>query len=125
MVKNLPAVQETWVQSLIWEDLMEKDLIEEDEKVELHHRCNGHELGQTLGDSEVQGGLACCNPRGRKKSDMTEVTLAHTHSMNNFVIGIHYLISLFQKHITQIKEGKDKRLQTRLYLGIRYFRVAL
>jgi len=37
--------------------------------------------------------------------------------MNNFVIGIHYLISLFQKHITQIKEGKVKRLQTRLYLG--------
>ena len=24
MVKNLPAVQETWVQSLGWEDLLEK-----------------------------------------------------------------------------------------------------
>ena len=29
-----------------------------------HHRCNGHELGQTLGDAEGQGGLACCSPWG-------------------------------------------------------------
>ena len=27
---------------------------------------NGHEFEQTLGDSEGQGGLACCSPRGRK-----------------------------------------------------------
>ena len=26
MVKNLPAVQETWVQSLGWEDLLEKGM---------------------------------------------------------------------------------------------------
>ena len=25
-----------------------------------HDRFNGHELGQTPGDGEVQGGLACC-----------------------------------------------------------------
>ena len=31
----------------------------------------GHELGQTLGDSEGQGGLACCNPQGHKESDTT------------------------------------------------------
>ena len=29
-------------------------------------------LGQTLGDGEGQGGLACCNPWGRKGSDTTE-----------------------------------------------------
>ena len=29
----------------------------EDEMVEWHHRCNGLELGQTLGDSKGQGGL--------------------------------------------------------------------
>ena len=28
-----------------------------------HHRCDGHELGQT-GDGEGQGGLACCSPWG-------------------------------------------------------------
>ena len=26
MVKNLPAVQKTWVQSLGWEDLLEKEM---------------------------------------------------------------------------------------------------
>ena len=35
-----------------------------------HVRCNGHELGQTLGDGKEQGGLACCSPWGRKESDM-------------------------------------------------------
>ena len=33
--------------------------------------CNGYELGQTLGDGEGQGGLACCSPGGHKESDMT------------------------------------------------------
>ena len=36
-----------------------------------HHQCNGHELGQTLGDGEGQGGLVCCSPWGGKESDMT------------------------------------------------------
>ena len=31
------------------------------EKVGWHHWCNGHELGQTPGDGEGQGGLACCS----------------------------------------------------------------
>ena len=31
-----------------------------------HHWCNGHELGQTSGDSEGQGSLACCSPWGRR-----------------------------------------------------------
>ena len=26
MVKNLPAMQETWVQSLVWEDVLEKEM---------------------------------------------------------------------------------------------------
>jgi hypothetical protein len=29
---------------------------------EWHHRCNGNELGQTLGDGDWQGGLAWCSP---------------------------------------------------------------
>ena len=33
-------------------------------------RLNGHE--QTLGDSEGQGGLACCGPWGGKELDTTE-----------------------------------------------------
>ena len=35
-----------------------------------HHRLNGHELGQTLGDSEGLGSLACCGPWGCKESNM-------------------------------------------------------
>ena len=30
----------------------------EDEMAGWHHCCNGHKLGQTLGDGEEQGGLA-------------------------------------------------------------------
>ena len=41
----------------------------EDEMTGWHHRCNGHELGQTLGDGEGQRGLACCSPCGHKESD--------------------------------------------------------
>ena len=37
-----------------------------------HHRLNGREFEQALGDSEGQGGLACCSSWGRKESDMTE-----------------------------------------------------
>ena len=33
--------------------------------------CNGHELGQTSGDSEGQRGLACYSPWGRKEWDTT------------------------------------------------------
>ena len=41
----------------------------EDEMVEWHHWL---EFEQILGDSEEQGGLACCSPWGHKESDMTE-----------------------------------------------------
>ena len=44
----------------------------EDEMVGWHHRLNGHEFEQTLGDTEGQGSLVCCSPRGHEESDMTE-----------------------------------------------------
>ena len=43
----------------------------EDEMVGCHHRLNGHEFEQTLGDSKGQGSLACCSPWGRKELDKT------------------------------------------------------
>ena len=43
----------------------------EDERVGWHHWHNGHECEQAPGDSEGQGGLVCCSPRGRKESDWT------------------------------------------------------
>ena len=42
----------------------------EGEMVCWHHRLNGHEFDQTPGDTERQRSLECCNPRGRKESDM-------------------------------------------------------
>ena len=44
----------------------------EDEMIGRHHRLNGHEFEQTLGDGEGQGSLVCCSPWGRKELDMTE-----------------------------------------------------
>ena len=44
----------------------------EDEMVGWHHQLNGYESESTLGVGDGQGGLACCSPRGRKESDMTE-----------------------------------------------------
>ena len=44
----------------------------EDEVVGWHHRLNGHEFEQTLGDGEGQGSLACCSPWGRTELDLTE-----------------------------------------------------
>ena len=38
----------------------------EDEMVGWHHRLNGREFEQTLGDGEGQGNLVCCSPWGHK-----------------------------------------------------------
>ena len=43
----------------------------EDEIVGWHHRVNGHESEQTLGDSEGQGNLGCCSPWSQKELDTT------------------------------------------------------
>ena len=44
----------------------------EDEMVGWHHRLNGYEFEQALGDGEGQGRLACCSPWDCKKSDTIE-----------------------------------------------------
>ena len=44
----------------------------EGKMVRWHHRLNGHEFEQALGDSEGQGSLACCSPWGYKELDTTE-----------------------------------------------------
>ena len=52
----------------------EKELkrVSKDEIAGWHHRCNEHELGQTPGDGEGQGGLACCSSCGCKELNTTE-----------------------------------------------------
>ena len=41
----------------------------ENEMVGWHHRINGHEFEQTLGDSKGQESLSCCGSWGFKESD--------------------------------------------------------
>ena len=63
MVKNLPAVQETQVQSLGWEDRLEKEMA-------THSRI-------LPGKSHGQRSLVDCSQWGHKESGMTE-PLTHT-----------------------------------------------
>ena len=64
MVKNLPAVQETWVQSLGREDTLEKGMA-------MHSSI-------LSGEFHAQMSLAGYSPRGQKELDMTEqLTLSH------------------------------------------------
>ena len=55
-------------------DWGKKKRVSEDEmaRCPLHPQCNGHELGQTSGGTDGQGGLGCCGPWGHKESDTTE-----------------------------------------------------
>ena len=44
----------------------------EDEMAGWHHQLDRHEFVLTPGAGDGQGGLACCSPLSRKKSDTTE-----------------------------------------------------
>ena len=44
----------------------------QDKMVRWHHRLNGHEFEQALGDDEGQGSLECYSSWGHKELEMTE-----------------------------------------------------
>ena len=53
-----------------WKDWRQEEMrAAEDEMVGRHHWFNRHELGQTLGDGEGQGGLVCCRPWDHEELD--------------------------------------------------------
>ena len=54
----------------------------------MHHQCNGHELRQTPGDGEGQGGLQCYGPWHCKESD----TSGRLNSNNIVIITDNELI---------------------------------
>ena len=60
----------------------------EDEMVGWHHRLNGHEFEQAMGDGEGQGSLMCCSPWGCKELDTTE----RLNNNNHFIIYVHQTI---------------------------------
>ena len=57
-VKNLPAMQKTWIQSLSWEGPPEKG--------------NGNPLQYACLENPMQRSLVGYSPQGRKESDTTE-----------------------------------------------------
>ena len=81
-----------------------------------HHQCNGHGPGQTSGDDEIQGGLACCCPWGHKESDMigqlnSNISLNHsplvtgrktehvgTDADGEVAVGVGVLVLLISTH---------------------------
>ena len=56
LIGKVPDAGKDWGQK--------EKMVSEDEMAGQHHRCNEHELGQTLGDGEGQGGLVRCSPWG-------------------------------------------------------------
>ena len=52
-----------------------------------HHQFNGHEPGQTLGDGEGQGSLACYSPWGSQRVGHNLVTeQQHTLKGTNIIL---------------------------------------
>ena len=69
----------------------------EDEMAGQHHQCNGHELGQTLGDGDGQGGLVYCSPWVCKELN-TSGQLNNNHNVFFGEISrssVHFLVGLF------------------------------
>ena len=63
LVKNPPAMQETWVQFLSWEDPLEKEMA-------MHSSI----LVFWPGESQGRGSLVGCRLWGRAESDTTDMT---------------------------------------------------
>ena len=52
--------------------MQEEKAVTEADTVGWRHRLNGHESEQTQGNSEGQGGLACCNTWSCRELDTIE-----------------------------------------------------
>ena len=57
----------------------------EDEMVGWHHRLDGHEFEQTLGDNDGPGSLACCSPWGRPNSQDLSCCFGSCHKAAAFL----------------------------------------
>ena len=64
-----------------------------------HHRLDGHEFEQALGDGEGQGSLACCSPWGHKELDTTwrlnnNINPSFTNGVNRKGIADHHALGI-------------------------------
>ena len=81
----------------------------EDEMVGCHHRHNGHEFEQALGDGEGQESLVCYNPWDGKDSDTTE------QLKNNLYVNIIWL-----KHYLQVRNVLAKVIKYHFSEGVAF-----
>jgi len=101
----------------------------EDEMVGWHHRLNGHEFEQALGDGDGQGSLACCSPWGHKAStwlsDWTTTTTAraslHPYTPPRSMDLQHLLSYVLLSFSSQFKHYLLQEIPPNLYLSIRSF----
>ena len=89
LIRKVPDAGKNWGQK--------EKRVSEDETAGRHQWGNEHELGQTLGDGEGQGGLACCSPWGYKELDMTEWL-----NKNNKLWWINFIIIIMNQSILEM-----------------------
>ena len=58
-----------------------------------HHGFNGHKLGQTPGEGEGQGGLACCSPWDHEESDTTWELNTHIQELLGYLSYEYYFLA--------------------------------
>ena len=84
----------------------------EDEMVGWHHRLNGHEFEPTLGDSEGQGGLACCSPWVAKSWTQLSYWITTTWNRECLLLPFPSPLHLWSRF--QISPRKSLRLWTNI-----------
>ena len=82
----------------------------EDGTVGWHHRLDGHEFEQTLGDTEGQGSLACCSAWGSQSwTQLSEWTTTNDSKQWQNALKTRYLGSLYGDGRW---EGRQRRSRT-------------
>ena len=86
-----------------------------------HHRVNGHEFEQALGDAEGQGSLVCYSLWGLKESDMTGKL--NNNNRHGNTPGVHQQITGLRKRVflPAIKRMKHWYLHTHVSIAREYY----
>ena len=89
-----------------WDWGQEEKGTTEDEMAGWHHGLDGRESEWTPGDGDGQGGLACCDSRGRKESDTTERLNWTELGFPNAEIGASQVVLVVKNPTCQFKTHK-------------------
>ena len=101
--------------------------VTEDELIGWHHRLNGHEFEQTLGDGEGQGSLVCCSSWSCKELNMT---YRLNNNNNDYETAVTYLVSYMLAYPALKLSGKCipnycLGLKTRVFCQVLVFLIVL